>query len=309
MTFVKTDCPECGERILLDVVNGYGYCMYCGAKVEPEGLSGIPAPVRSVLRRELDSDDPYEGRSWYPLVREAGLLMRKGDFDAACGRVRQAFDIAVPENEGEDVTDAVDSELIEAVLAVTEDPDQEPYRGGMERILEITSEHAEDGITPMFFEMFIIQFMYDSVRRRDVDRARQVLVSVTYVLRDALRVSTRPEDMYRLLMSTASVMKDVGVAYPDGAEDGEYADDEGVKCYRFVLNLTLLFASVMDGISQKELSRINRASSSVDRAEANAILDEAYAVLAGPDPGSYIVPLTAYVDTAIPRPAAKKKSR
>lgn len=64
MTFVRTDCPSCGEAILLDTVNGTGYCMYCGSKVEPEGITKITPTVRVVISTVAKKRDEYDDKPW-----------------------------------------------------------------------------------------------------------------------------------------------------------------------------------------------------------------------------------------------------
>lgn len=312
MTFVKTDCPECGERIMLDVVNGYGYCMYCGAQVAPEGLTVLPSPLRVALRRELDADDPYDGRPWYGRVSDAGGMLRSGDPDGAAAAIREAFSLASDDDDRRDLVDAVDAEIIETIVSVIDSQDPVPYRGGMRPIFDVCEEEAGLGLTTQFMDLCLLQYSMDAGRTKDPDRVGAMLISIAYLVRDYLSMVRRPDDVYKVLVTAASIMRDMAeTAYPDGYDDGRLDGREDIRCLRMMLHLSLLFSMELDRMPQKELVRLNRSIAAKDPAQAMADLDEAYSKLTDPDDEAFVEPMERYADFMLypDSPAPRKNAR
>lgn len=316
MTFVKTDCPECGERILLDVANGYGYCMYCGAKVAPEGLVLLPSPLRVTLRRELDADDPYAGRPWYGRVCDAGDMLRSGDPEGAASAVREAFAMETDEGSRADIVDAVDAEIIETIVSVIDSQDPVPYRGGMRAVFDVCDEEAGMGLTTRFMDLCLLQFSMEAGRAKDEARVGAMIVSIAYLVRDYLSMVRRPEDVYKVLVTSCSIMQDLADgAYPEDYDDGRFDDREDIRCMMMLMHLSVLFSMELDRMSQKELVRLNRSIATKDPSGAMSDLDEAYSKLTSPDKEAFMEPMERYADFMLypdnptPRKAARKAKK
>ncbi len=79
MTFMKMDCPECAERILVDSCNDIGYCMYCGAEVETHEAVTIYPDLDHVIRDFLDDDREETEYDWFnDLMHASEVLMDEG---------------------------------------------------------------------------------------------------------------------------------------------------------------------------------------------------------------------------------------
>lgn len=310
MTFVKTDCPECGERILLDIVNGYGYCMYCGAKVDPEGLTVLPSPIRVTLRRALEAEDPYAGAPWYGRVRDAGAMLRSGDTEGAVSAIREAFSLAGGSDDARaDVVDAVDTEIIETIVSVIDSQDAVPYRGGMMEVFDVCEEEAGMGLTTQFMDLCLLQYTMEAGRSKDRDRVGAIMVSIAYLLRDYLSVVRRPDDAYGVLMTASSIMSNLAdAAYPDGCRD-EPSSREDMRCLKLVMRLALIFSYEMEGMPQKSIVKLNRSVMSKDFSEALADLNEAYSKLTDPDEEAFLEPAERYADFMLFPDQPVKQSR
>lgn len=290
MTFVKTECPECGETVILDVVNGYGYCMYCGGKVEPEGLRRLPSPLRFSLIKELRSEDSLVSEPWFDDVHEAVRLMLSGDADAASAIIVKVYGSVGEGEERARISSALELEALEAIASVIDGNEAEPYRGGLLDLSEVMKEfddvYPSDVINICMMQMTIGKIL-------DADSAKSILVTLFYLARDALVLTRGVAETKDLLGQICAISTDVAVAAYPVPSDADKSE-ESARCFKFLIDLWDMLSVVSEGMTQKDLVKVNRTLSSTGYGEVLEALGEAFSK-AGDAEGGYQEAMQRYV--------------
>ena len=290
MTFVKTECPECAETIIMDVVNGYGYCMYCGAKVEPEGLRRFSSPLRIAIRKELEFDDPSISEPWYEDVCEAISLMLSGEKDAGAALIRSVYGSAKDDDEMARISNTLSMEILEYVVSVMDRDEGEPYRGGALDIIGVIREF--DDIYPTeILDLCLAQMTIGTFVSGEI--AKTTLISISYLAQDLLTLSRSATDAVELLGHICSLATEIArSAYPEDSDIDR--SEEAVRRLMFLMDAWSAMLAVTDEMTQKDHVKANRALSASGFDEVLASLEEAFSkAMDGED--AYREPLYRYV--------------
>lgn len=272
MTFVKTECPECGETVILDVVNGYGYCMYCGAKVEPEGLRRLPSPLRIALMKELRCDDPFLSEPWYGDLCEAVRLMLSGDSDEGAAVIRGIYGSAADDEERAKVSSTLELEVLDAIVSVIDGDGSRPYRGGFLDVIGVMKEFDE-AYSPEIINLCLVQMTAGTYVDRDV--AKAILISLFYLARDSLVLTRGAAETKEILGHICAIVMDVVVkAYPDVSDVD--ISEEAAGCFKFLMDLWGTLIAATDEMTQKDYVKVNRILSATGYAEVLTALGEAF---------------------------------
>lgn len=290
MTFVKTECPECGETVILDAVNGYGYCMYCGGKIELEGLRRLPSPLRFSLIKELRVEDPTISEPWFGDVCEAVRLMLSGDVDAGSALIAKVYESVDGDDERARVSSALELEALEAISIVIDGNAVEPYRGGLldlsEAMKKFDDVYPSDVINICMVQMIIGKLM-------DPDSAKTILITLFYLARDALVLARGASEAREVLGQICTITMDVAVtAYPEPSDADK--SEEAACCFKFLMDLWDMLSTVSEGMTQKDLVKVKRALSSTGYGEVLEALGEAFSKVKDAD-GSCQEPMQRYV--------------
>ncbi len=277
MTFVKTDCPECSERILMDVVNGYGYCMYCGARVEPEGIMRIPAPMNASIRIELESDPPYVKEPWFVPVGEAASKAFEGDSDGASAIILDALDSVDGQEDRDRIVHSFELQAIDAIVSASDSVEPSSYRGGLAPVFDAIRRKAECDLQATV-DMCMLQMtmVVQSLRDADREAAKAAVVTLFYLTRDYMPYLRTAADVKNYLGSVGRIVgAATDIAYADSMEDPERME-EATMCSDFLFNLALLFVQGTKDMTQKETVKVNRAIAAAGIDEALEAIDRAF---------------------------------
>jgi len=258
MTFVKTDCPECSERILLDVNNGYGYCMYCGSKVEPEGLHRISSPLRSTLRRELECDDPYEGQPWYGDASRVMALLKDGDVQDSAELLKGIFESVQDDEARKDIADFVDTEIVEWIASIIDDQDPKPYGGRARSLYKVMSSYIDDCLPSPILDMAMLQLHMELASISEPDRAKPLLVTLGNIAFDYLSCITNANAAMDCISGLCTLGREAYEAVYSG-EDASDGNEEPARFYKTIVYLFMGFIKAMEGKTQKDMVKVNRA--------------------------------------------------
>lgn len=272
MTFVKTECPECGETVILDVVNGYGYCMYCGAKVEPEGLRRLSSPVRIALMKELRYDDPFMSEPWFGEVCEAVRLTFSGDSEAGSALIRKVYESVGDGDDRTKVSNALEMEVLEAIVSVIDGDGSQPYRGGFLDIIEVMKDFDE--IYPSeIIDLCLVQMTAGKYVNRDV--AKAILISLFYLARDSLVLTRGATETKESLGHICAIVMDVVVtAYPEVLDID--ISEEAASCFKFLMDMWGTLLTATDEMTQKDIVKANRTLSAKGYGEVLTALGDAF---------------------------------
>lgn len=307
MTFVKTDCPECSERILMDVVNGYGHCMYCGAKVEPEGIIRISAPLSASIRIELETDPPYAEESWFGPVGEAAAKAVAGDSDAASSMMADIIGSLEDQEAKDCAAHSFELQAIDAIASLSDSLEPTSYRGGLAPVFASLSGTAECDLQSTV-DMCLLQMtmVVQSLRDNDREAAKAVIITLFNLARDYMPNLRTAADVKNYVGSVSRIVGEASdVAYADYAEDPE-RKEEATLCSDFLFNLTLLFIRGTKEMTQKETVKVNRALAAAGIDEALADIDKAFEMVPQGDEDAVCDLMMRYADYMIGGPASSR---
>lgn len=289
MVLSKATCPECCERIVVDIVNGYGYCMYCGCKVDTGDAVPLPSAYRNALKVELENTS-NEG-PWRRDIVSAFDLIGDGDMDSGLQELRKV--ISDNRSSEGDVMDAIDNQIIEWMVNGVDD--DMPYRGGVLDIVSMLNEFTD---TPpkMFLSLIVMQFGIKSRSITNPDTARLFLVSVFNFMREYIPLFNNVYDLITVCEQLNDILAAIEEVAPPVEPDEERWTDvdwEAYRCEGFLHQLCFLMVMRIDKLSQKETVKINRTLASKDLTSVFMALDEAFAIaLTGRD---YTIPMLDYM--------------
>lgn len=273
MTFYKTDCPECCERILLDVINGYGYCMYCGAKVEPQDLIPIQNALREAISIEIEKED--ENNPWNKPIAEGIKMAQSGDIDGCIEKLRSAITDA-DKNELDDVEDDINRSIIDWIVCGISDENVPLYNGGAKKIydgLDGLIENGMDGVIPNVCQMHIAVI---STNIHDPDKAKRLITVAFMLFRDKVESLSNADELMDFLSAIRTSCRNVFfTAYPDDNKEEEYSKEMAFRYYGFIAHLMFMISQLTRDLKRKELVKVNRLVSAADRTEALISLDKA----------------------------------
>ena len=307
MTFVKTDCPECSERILMDVVNGYGHCMYCGAKVEPEGIIRISAPLSASIRIELETDPPYAAEPWFGPVGEAASEAVAGDSDGASAAMAEVLGSLEGQEAKDCAAHSFELQAIDAIASLSDALEPLSYRGGLAPVFESMSGDAECDLQAAV-DMCLLQMtmVVQSLRDNDREAAKAVIVTLFNLARDYMPYLRTAADVKNYIGSVSRIVGDAAdIAYADSTEDPE-RKEEATLCSDFLFNLTLLFIRGTKEMTQKETVKVNRAIAAAGIDDALADIDRAFELVPQGDEDAVCDLMMRYADYMIGGPASSR---
>lgn len=147
MTFGIVPCENCGRRALVD---GAGYCMYCGAPLPPAEPEGVDPQVDALLRMILEGGSPVDDGPWHDLVADAEDLLLDGDVFAARDALLKDLEGRGPE-EQRGMKDAMAATAARWVLETVFKGGA--YRGGVLPIADLLVVDGEEDTTqPVLLE-------------------------------------------------------------------------------------------------------------------------------------------------------------
>ena len=119
MAYIVLTCPDCGRRIVMDEIDGTGYCMYCGARIDASATDAEYLDPQSESLMEMVVHGPetqdHSGEPWYaPMSGSVDLLM-SGHPDEAAASFARALSESSPENRDR-MKDAMAESLARWVL-------------------------------------------------------------------------------------------------------------------------------------------------------------------------------------------------
>lgn len=298
MVLSKATCPECCERVVVDIVNSYGYCMYCGYRIDTEDSTPLPSAFRNALKVELEDMRGYS--DWYKSVISAFDTIFQGDMDAGIESLRKVIDENT--DDMEEVLNSIDTQAIEWVVNGVDCDNT--YRGGVLRIVELMNEYEE--VPPkIFLSLIIMQMGIKSRSITNPDMAKDFIVSLFNVIMEYIPFLNNVGDIINTCEQINNILQQSMVtAYPRG----EVEDDEAFRCGNFLHQLCLTLIIRIDHMTQKEVVKINRSLMTRDLTVAMDEFHEAFLCVS--DGRDYTDHIMAYVQNLfddVPALSTKKK--
>ena len=304
MVLSKATCPECCERVVVDIVNSYGYCMYCGYRIDTEDSTPLPSAFRNALKVELEDMKGFS--DWYASVVSAFDTIFQGDMESGIVSLRKVIDENM--DDLEEVLNSIDTQAIEWVVNGVDCDNI--YRGGVLRIVDLMNEYEE--VPPKIFLSLIIMQM--GIKSRSITNpvvAKDFIVSLFNVILEYIPFLNNVGDIINTCEQINTILQQSMVtAYPRG----EVEDDEAFRCGNFLHQLCLTLIIRIDHMTQKEVVKVNRALMTKDLTAAMDEFHEAFMCVS--DGRDYTDHIMAYVRNLLddgapvaPRKKVGKKGR
>lgn len=300
MVLSKATCPECCERIVVDIVNGYGYCMYCGAKVDTSDAVPLSSAYRNALRVELENTSD-EG-PWYGEVVSAFRSIRSGDAEDGLAEL----DRIISDNEvSNQVMDAIENQMIEWVVNSIDEG--EPYRGGVLDVVNVMNAY-EDFPPKVFLPVAMVQMGIKSRSIINRETAQMFIVSLFHFTRDYIPQYNNIFDFINICEHLSDLLDAVCDLATEGDDERALAK-EANGYHSFLSHLCFMIFMSTENMSQKDMVKVNRKLGSMDADTLFRDLDIAFDnVMKGED---YMQPLMDFFRTVFDKmlsaPASKKK--
>lgn len=292
MTFYKTDCPECCERILLDVINGYGYCMYCGAKVEPQDLIPIQNTLREAISIEINKDDV--SNPWSKPLAESIGMAQSGDIDGCIKGLRDILE-KTDKNKMDEVVDDIDKSIVDWIISGISDDNLPSYNGGAKEIYEGIRDLVGDGMNNMIINICQMHLAVISTNINNPDKAKRLITTAFMLFNDKVDDFSNLDELMEFLTAIHPSCRNViNMAYPDAGNDEKYSEEMPFRYYNFLSHLIFVLSNETRGLKRKELIKINRQVSAMDNTEAVMNIRKAMDSLSD-NPDDYFGPMIQYV--------------
>lgn len=308
MTFYKTDCPECCEKIILDVINGFGYCMYCGAKVEPEELVPLPNSLRETIFLELNKDDVAE--PWDVKVSESIDLAQSGDIDGCIAGLRSVLENA-ENKQTDDILDSIDKAIVNWIISGITDRNLPMYEGGAHDVYEGIKDLVGEGMDYAIVNVCRMHMSMISNNLNDPEMAKRLIKTTFMVLKDYINDIHNLEELVDFITGLNYITHNaINIAYPNANENkNEYMDEPTFRYYNFLLHLAFMAINETKGMKRKDLVKINRSVSAGDMSEALKDINSAIDLVLDKDPDAYFEPFKKYMDHMLGKNSKNTKKK
>lgn len=290
----KTTCSECCERIVVDIVNGYGYCMYCGAKVDTSDSMPLTSAFRNALKVELENNEDEK-----PLYREIVATFKTitgGDIQEG---IRALDGIMAGGASSEEVMNIVDSQVIEWIVNSIDD--DTPYRGGVMQVIEWINRYEEVSVKNYLW-MVLMQLSIKSQAIINKVEARMFLISLFHFVRDYIPQFRNIIELINVCDRIDSILECMDKVLGSDEDDSDLGKASH-RCSELLHHLCFMALISGDEMSQKEIVKANRALASKDPTVAMALLSKAFDTAeAG---GDFFEPLLGYFQEMMIIPHAR----
>ncbi len=219
MTFATTTCPGCGRRVIID---GDGYCMYCGGPVGADGSDELDAQLDSLLGLIVAGVGEPADEPWAEILAPASALLASGDVEGAASEFSKTLE-GRGEDEAASLKDAMFAEVVRWVLnsvwsGVT-------YRGGVLTVAPLLEVDGDRETSPHR----LLEMIFDSVMDPEslvsgYDNAICMIESTDVLMTEYLLVApslVEQEALVDRFLSNAELLESVA----DMPRDQTYAAD------------------------------------------------------------------------------------
>ncbi len=259
MTFVVLNCTRCGHRVLVDEIDGSGFCMYCGGEIMPSGdpseslddysisfLEALTAPVEN---------PSFENEPWYPEVEDIVSSMKEADFDRVSRDLPKALD-------GKDartrraIQDAMVNELVMAVMEPVFNGF--PYCGGVMDVAPLLVDPEDDDTEPSVLIASLYSALCDSKGCMEgAERAYCMAVSLYELVSDYVMAEPSVSDVSSILEDLQEqIMELIIIASVDGDQHPAV-----VSMQNMCRATETLYGAINEGIEGSDEGRLGSVES------------------------------------------------
>lgn len=225
MSFIVLTCPSCGRRILMDEMDGTGYCMYCGSRIDASGTDAeyLDPQSESLVGMVVEgaSGQDLSGEPWYPSMAGSVELLMSGRIDEAAASFADALRGA--EGDADAMKDAMAEALARWVLRTVFDGGV--YEGGANRIAPLLVIDGQGDTHPPV----LIEGLFDAICQslnmiESPAHAESMAASLLHLLCDYLEAEPSLENQEVLMegfVSQCEVLEDLTSQADENAPETE----------------------------------------------------------------------------------------
>ena len=170
-------CEKCEKQVIYQSVNGFGYCMYCGSKLDDNDSYELGSAVGALLNEELAKGD-HQGKKWSNDYLRFTEAVNSYDFKKASAIVRK---IQNNNESTEDINDTIIDFLKMKFVEFSKDPER-TYKGGVDEILQLMGKDYQIYIKELVLSCCEIDFDVN-----DRIQVRSLINTLFYLVVDILR--------------------------------------------------------------------------------------------------------------------------
>lgn len=150
MSYVVVSCPKCQRDVLLDEVDGKGFCMYCGSDLDTtrDKTLNLPSMFEEAVGGIIDmaKETDFSSEPWYGELDGVRGPLTSGDYNGAAEALVEMLEGRDPETRDR-IRQAVLVELLNDIIEGTTNGD--PYESGLVELAgNVCPETEEDAVTP-----------------------------------------------------------------------------------------------------------------------------------------------------------------
>lgn len=318
MAFIVTDCPDCGEHIILDESRGTGHCMYCGVEVYPEGRR-LPMDLEKELVDELRGGSTRD-MPWNDGFIKASEVLEREGADVASGMFSELLGTEMSREERYELCNAIRGAVVEWTLRLMLSHGDRTYTGGAPKVLGL-ADAVDGGKSLAPFTEEIVGEIGDRLDSIDSSMAGNAIMGIFELLHERIVPEWDAGEVIRVLDAFGPLATELGAIIDPGIRDAdgdpEFLDRlEGPVFERMFFIAHLAYESVTRtrGMVQKDIVKMNRSHDAATLEEARGHIDRSFELLAQGDEEGATGCMMCYADVmfspgAQRAPASRKARR